>query len=306
MTMTNSAKSHAGMPETTVREPAPAERERVRYLFRQAVLEPAARLVVAARSRPIERFVAAAAWWPVGTIGIFQLACEPGVDRAAVAGLLLDKLAGCACLAGMRAIQHAGLLTDDSVWMDILRAQGFECSRSERSFEVDYQDAWRRIMQLHEKHGARIPSSWRAEPIRDLSPETALEVIGAHRLLPPAQIRAYWQKHSPQGFTLDLSCLLFDGGRAFGAFLARRLAEVYYVDVQVVQESNPILRSLGDLFMMYRMLILHDEALRAGKDVPIRWLRFRSGETEHRQTANLAFRMGGRELPPQRVMAKKL
>jgi hypothetical protein len=58
--------------------------------------------------------------------------------------------------------------------------------------------------------------------------------------------------------------------------------------------------------MMYRMFRLHDEAQRAGRDVPIRWLRFRCGETEHVQTANLAFRMGGRELSPQRVMAKAL
>jgi len=76
--------------------------------------------------------------------------------------------------------------------------------------------------------------------------------------------------------------------------------------VQVVQEKNPILRSLGDLFMMYRMLRLHSAAQHAGTDVPIRWLRFRSGEIEHRQTANLALRMGGRELPPYHVMAKSL
>jgi len=84
------------------------------------------------------------------------------------------------------------------------------------------------------------------------------------------------------------------------------MGEVYYVDVQVVQETNTRLRSLGDLYMMYRMLRLHDEAQRAGRDVPIRWLRFRCGETEHVQTANLAFRMGGRELSPQRVMVKSL
>jgi hypothetical protein len=58
--------------------------------------------------------------------------------------------------------------------------------------------------------------------------------------------------------------------------------------------------------MMYRMFILHHEAQRAGTDVPIRWLRFRSGEIEHRQTANLALRMGGRELPPNHVMSKAL
>jgi hypothetical protein len=298
--------SDTGPPDLTVRAPAPAELERVLHLFRNMPVRPTSQLLGAVRSRPIERFVAAAAWWPVGTTGMFQLACEPGVDRTVVAGQLIDKLAECARLAGMQTIQCANLLTDDNAWLGVLRTQGFECCRSERSFEIAYEDAWRRVMELHQKHGSRIPGNWRAEPIRDLSPETALEVIQSHRLMPPDEIRAYWKRNTPHGFTLDLSCILFDGQRAFGAFLARRMGEVYYVDVQVVRETNPRLRSLGDLYMMYRMFRLHDEAQRAGRDVPIRWLRFRCGETEHVQTANLAFRMGGRELSPQRVMAKAL
>jgi hypothetical protein len=84
------------------------------------------------------------------------------------------------------------------------------------------------------------------------------------------------------------------------------MGDVYYVDVQVVQENNRILRSLADWFMMYRMLLLHNAAQKSGADVPIRWLRFRSGEIEHRQTANLALRMGGRELPPYHVLGKSL
>jgi hypothetical protein len=294
------------MTDVTIREPAPAEIERVLHLLGNTRLCPEARLLAAVRSRPIERFIAAAAWWPQGTVGLFQLACQPGVDQTAVAGLLMERLADFARLTGLKTIQCANLLTDNNAWFGILRALGFACSRSERFFEIAYQDAWTRIMQLHRKHGSRIPAQWQAKPIRDLSPETALEVIGTYRLLPPAEVRSYWGKNSPGGFTLDLSCVLFDGERPFGAFLARRLGDAYYVDVQVVHEKNPILRSLGDLFMMYRMFVLHHEAQCAGTDVPIRCLRFRSGEIEHRQTANLARRMGGRELPPQHVMAKAL
>ena len=146
----------------------------------------------------------------------------------------------------------------------------------------------------------------RAKPIRDLSPDIALNLIGEHRLLPPAEVRALWQKNSPGGFTLDYSCILFDGERPFGAFLARRTGDVCYVDVRVIREKNPRLRSLGNLLMMYQMMVSHAEALRAGTDVPARWLRFRGGESEHRETASLALRMGGRELPPNHVMAKVL
>jgi hypothetical protein len=292
------------MTDLLIREPSQTEIERVLHLFSNARLPKDARLLAAARSRPVERFVAAIAWWPEGKTVRFQLACQPGVARAGVIGLLVDRVGELACLVGLETIQCANLLTDDNELLQILRSHGFYCLRSERSFEVAYEDAWKRIMRIHQMRQSRIPASWRARPIRELSPEIALDVIGSHRLLPPAELRAYWEKKAPGGFTLDLSCILFDGERPFGAFLARRFGDIYYVDVQVVQENNPILRSLGDLYMMYRMLVLHDEALRAGTDIPIRCLKFRSGEIEHRQTANLALRMNGRELPPQRVMAR--
>jgi len=304
--MIPSQMNHVGNVDIAVREPSPAEVERVMHLFGNVHLHPQVRLLAAVRPRPVERFIAAAAWWSIGKIGMFQLALLPGVDRTAVAGLLIGRLEECARLAGLEMIQDARLLPDGNEWFGGLRKLGFESLRSERSFEVAYQDAWTRIMQLQQKHGARIPATWQARLIRDLPPETALEVIGPHRLLTPAEVSAFWRKNTPGGFTLDLSCVLFDGDRPFGAFLARRMGDVYYVDVQVVQENNRILRSLADWFMMYRMLLLHNAAQKSGADVPIRWLRFRSGEIEHRQTANLALRMGGRELPPYHVLGKSL
>jgi hypothetical protein len=296
--------TNAATPDLAIREPVLAEVERVLHLFSNVRLHPEARLLAAVRSRPIERFVAAVAWWPEGTVGRFQIACRPGVDAIAVAGLLLDRLTECARLAGLATIQCASLLGEDNQWFGILRKHGFECLHSERSFEVAYQDAWTRVMRLYQKHGPQIPAAWRTDSIRNHPPEAALELIGVHRLLPPAEVRDNWQAHSQSGFDLDLSCILFDGNRACGAFLARRTGDVYYVDVRVMRETNPRLRSLGNLFMMQRMFTLHHEAQLAGVDVPIRWLRFRSGATEHRETASLALRMGGRELAQGYTMGK--
>jgi hypothetical protein len=298
--MTTSLMSNAGTPDLAIREPAPVEVARVLHLFRNAPLSPEARLLAAMRSRPIERFIAAAAWWPEGTIGRFQLACQPGVDRAAVAGVLIDRLADCARRAGMKTIQCATLLTDDNEWFGILRSHGFECLHSERSFDVSYRDAWTRVMQLHQKHRAQIPAGWRTDSIRQHPPETALDLIAPHRLMLPTEVRNYWRADSQFGFDLDLSCILFDGERPFGAFLTRRMGEGLCIDVQVVREPNPRLRSLGDLLMLY-----HD-AQRVAADGPIRRIWFRSGQTEHRQTANLALRMGGRELSRCHLMAKVL
>ena len=118
--------------------------------------------------------------------------------------------------------------------------------------------------------------------------------------MPPAEVCNYWRADSQFGFDLDLSCILFDGERPFGAFLTRLMGEGLCIDVQVVREPNPRLRSLGDLLMLY-----HD-AQRVAADGPIRRIWFRSGATEHRQTANLALRMGGRELARCHLMAKVL
>lgn len=292
--------TNAGASDLAIREPAQAELDRVLYLFRQTPLVAEARLLVVARTRPIERFVAAAAWWPEGPIGRFQLACQPGATRAPVAGLLIEGLAECARRAGVETLHYADLLPDDHEWAQVLRGQRFERLRSERSFVVAYQDAWTRVIRLHEKHQSAIPSAWRTDPIAQHPPELILDLIAPHRLMPPAEVRNYWRADVAAGFDLDLSCILFDGERPFGAFLARRMGEVIYIDVQVVRQSNPRLRSLGDLCLLY-----HD-AQRVGPDGPIRWIQFRSGETEHRQTANLALRMGGRELAPRHLYARKL
>jgi hypothetical protein len=65
-----------------------------------------------------------------------------------------------------------------------------------------------------------------------------------------------------------------------------------------VKLENRRERALGNI------ALLHHIAARRDPYGPIKWLRFRAGEIEHRETANLAIRMGGRELLPRHVFAK--
>jgi hypothetical protein len=303
--MPPSLNSSAAQQQPAIRDPTSEEMERVRYLFRNEPLRPEARFLAAVRSRPVERFIAAVAWWPEGTAGRFQLACQPGVPRDVVAGLLIGRLAECACHAGMQTIQYATLLSDESEWCKVLTSHGFQCLHSERSFEVGLDDAWRRVERLYKRHGLQIPASWQTDSIRNHPPEAALELIAPHRLMPPAEVRSCWQADPLFGFDPELSCMLLDGERPFGTFLTRRAGEGIRIDVQVVREPNPRLRSLGDLFMLYRMFMVYYEA-QGVSGHPIRRLWFRSGATEHRQTANLAFRLGGRELSRCHLMGKTL
>jgi hypothetical protein len=263
-------------------------------------LREGARFVAAEKTHPIQRFIGAAAWWVEGAIGRFQLACQPGVAHTGAAAILIESVLAAARESGLESIQYADLLPDGHAWLDVLQTQGFERVRSERSFQVSYRDAWTRVMRLYEKHRPEIPSSWRTAPIRDHKPEVILDLIAPHRLLPPDEVRHYWQAAAAAGFDLDMSCTLFDGDRPFGSFLARRTGEVLYVDVQVVNEHNRRLRSLADLCLLYH------GASRVSPDEAVRWIQFRSGQTEHRQTANLALRMGGREVARLHVFAKPL
>jgi hypothetical protein len=82
--------------------------------------------------------------------------------------------------------------------------------------------------------------------------------------------------------------------------LVRRGSNALFVDVRVVLCQNHYLRALGNICLFRHI------AERVAPDGSIQWLEFRGGETEHLETANLAKRMGGREMPERRVLGKKL
>ena len=286
--------------ELVIRPPTHAELPRALHLFRNLRLREGSRVFVAENTSPVSRFTAAAAWWVEAGIGRFQLACQPGFPQTDSLTRVAGAVASAAQQAGLPAIHYSDLLPDGHPWLELFQQLGFERIRSERCFETASRPTWTRIKRLYERHRTSIPSSWRTDPIRCHKPEIILELIAPHRLLPPDEVRHFWQTTNAAGFHSELSCILFDGDRPFGAFLARFPADILFVDVQVVVEPNPRLRSLGDLCLVYHVV------RQVQPDGPIHWIRFRSGQAEHRQTANLALRMGGRELGRMHVLGKRL
>lgn len=292
--------SEAIARDLTLREPSRAEVRRARYLFQHLPPPPEAWLLVGVRALPIERFVAASAAWMKGDIGQFRLACQPGVAWRIVAGPFIEQIEQAARNLGAGTIEYADLLADESEWCPILREHGFECLRSERFFEVSTLAAHDRVARMAADFLNDVPKTWRTEPIRQHSPETVWEMISRHRLLPLAELQHYWRADAPFGFDMDLSSILFDGELPIGTLLCRRSPKAYILDVRVVTCENRRLRALGNL-----CLFLHG-CQRGDPTDPIRCLQFRGGETEHRETANLALRMGGQELAPRRILGKRL
>ena len=298
--MTSSLAGSDPPTDLVVRPPAQDEVPRVLHLFRNQRLRAASQFLVAERTHPIPRFISAAAWWAEAGVGRFQLACLPGLVQGDAPASLLEKVLAAMRAAGLWAVHYADLLPDGHPLLEMLQSRGFERIRSERCFETPSRSTWMRINRLYEKHQSAIPAGWRTDPIRAHGPEVILDLIAPHRLLTPDDVRHCWQTTAAAGFDPEMSCILFDRDRPFGAFLVRMPADVLYVDVQVVMEPNPRLRSLGDLCLVYHVV------RRVTPDGPIHWIRFRCGETEHRQTANLALRMGGRELGRMHVFGKQL
>jgi hypothetical protein len=288
------------LADLAISEPAPAELGRALYLFQNIRLHRHARILVAVRRRPVERFVGAAAWWSEGNVAQFQLACPPGIIRNEVCDLLIERVLQAARAAGMESVRYGELLPDHSEWNEALANQGFTLLRSERFFQVPALPSWTRTVETFEKYRSKIPAGWRTESIRQHAPETVFELIAPYRLMPPGELRDYWRADSAFGFELDLSSTLFDGQRPIGTFLARKVLDSLCVDVRVVQAEDPLLRSLGNVCLLYHV------AKRCRPDQGMNHLEFRGGATEHRETANLAMRMDGRELPHRHVFSKAL
>jgi len=289
-----------GLAGLVIRPPEAGEIERTLYLFRHGLLRPQSRFLVAVRSRPVQRLVAAAAWWSEGTVARFHLVCPPGVANPEVCGPLVKQVAACARAAGLKKLQYADLLAGDDAWRQLLVQNEFAPQGLNRFFEAGCIGARDRVMRLFEKHRSVLPLGWRTESIRHHSPQTALELVALHGLLPPAELDLYWQRNFPGGFEPEASSFLLAGTNRIGVLLTRASHDTFFVDVRIVQIENRQLRALGNL------MLLHHLAASWDPNGPICRLQFHGGGAEHRETANVAFRMGGRELPARHIYAKAL
>lgn len=285
-----------------VREPSPTEIGRVLHLFRAAPLLRQARVFVAVKTRPLERFVAASAWWPMGDTLVFRLVLQPGsADRLSASSQLIRQVAASGRALGIRNMRYADLLLDSSELVPSLKENGLGVLHSERFFETSARESWARTMEIAERLRDKFPRTWRTDSIRHHRPETILDFIEPYHLMPADEVRDRWREDCPYGFELDLSAILFDGGRPIGAFLMRRKLDMLCMDVRVVRTANRLLDSLGNV-----ALLRHTCVTLGPVPSDLNRLQFRGGEMEHRETANLALRMGGKELPPRHLFARSL
>lgn len=276
-------------PDLVARLVAPEEQHRATYLFRTEAEKPPAdaRFIAAVRAQPVERFTAAAAVWPVGEAAHFLLARQPGQDAAAAADALIPALeAFCSRASELR---YGRLLASDDEWAGDLARNGFQPKNTERVFEVAFPSIWNRIDRMLREKVHEFPVSWRLTPITKCPPETVWPLIAPYRLISFDDLRKLWHAPPPMGYSREYSVVLFDGNEPIGAFLTRKNDRCVAVDIRVVKAIPARLRALANVTLMS---FIHRQTHSNSLQTAV----FRADELSHRETANLARRLGGKEV----------
>ena len=267
-------------------------------MFPPGTLRPEFRLWVAARSHPVVRFVAAAAGWTEGPDACFRLVSRSGVKESEVFGRLIDRVAESVRNAGLPNLKYYDAVPEGDSLDILLHEKGFKRLHTERVFQAPYDLAWNRVEKNFQKIQNRIPVSWYIEAIRQHPPETVLGLTALQSLTTREKLMNCWQADSAFSYDPDLSLILWDDSQPIGTLLVRKVEQTLHLEIRVVELENRLLRSFGNTFMF------HFLAERQPPFDRIRHLQFCGIAGRHQETANLAIRMGGVELPPRYLYVK--
>ena len=266
------------------------ELPRARYLFASVFDRPPAdaSFLLALRPRPIERIVATAAWWNEGPSIKFLLAHQPGFSMMEAASVLVPELLSLPELSRL-PLGYGRMLDADEQPAPWFEQHGFSPTLSERVMEVPGVPVYERVGAMYARFRSKLPSTWRTEPIRLHSPDIVWPLVEPYRLIKFETLAQNWLAPNSLGYDAEHSNLLFDGDQLLGALLVRTDPQCLAVDIRVVRPIPTRLRSLANL-----ALFAHIQRVVG----PTAWrvLAFRGDDAEHRETANLGLRMGGREV----------
>jgi hypothetical protein len=276
------------LPE--IRAARSEELPRARYLFASTFDRPPANAsyLLALRARPIERIVATAAWWHEGQTIKFLLAHQPGYAMTDAVSVQVPELLALPELDAL-PIGYGRMLDPDEQPAPWFEQHGFSPGMSERVMEVPGVPVYERVGAMYARFHCKIPSTWRTEPICLHSPEIVWPLVEPYRLTKFETLALNWLATDSTGYDKEHSNLLFDGDELLGALLVRTDPHCLAVDIRVVRSIATRMRSLANL-----ALFAHIQRVVG----PTEWrvLAFRGDDAEHRETANLGLRMGGREV----------
>ena len=269
-------------------------------LFASSTDKPAAdaQYLIALKTRPVERIVAALAWWSEPESIRFLIGHHPGVTAEEAAEALVPPFEQISDKPSLD-LKYARLLEENQDCAPWLASHGYQALGTERAFEAPSDTVYERVQTFLARHTNDIPESWHSESIRHHQPETVWPLIEPYRLIHPDTLRRFWNTPGESGYDPDFSNILFDGPTPLGTLLLRNNSICLAVDIRVVNPIAPRLRSLANL-----ALFAHISRVASPESTGIRSLAFRADQREHRETANLAKRMGGREVAVRHIYTR--
>lgn len=284
-----------------VRAAQEVEALRARQLFAGKSDQPPgdASFLIAMKERPVERIVAALVWWHADGAVKFLMAHTPGLGASDASAALVPALEALPELSGVE-LRYGRLLAAEEDVAPWLVEHNYEPTCAERVFEAPSTTVYDRVQCFLARHESDMPETWHTESIRDYTPETVWPLIEPYRLIKFNALQRFWVAPGQFGYDPEYSNILFDAETPLGALLVRNNSICLAVDVRVVNPITPRLRSLANL-----ALFAHISRIASPTTTSIRTLAFRADENEHRETANLARRMGGREVAARHIYARQ-
>lgn len=247
-----------------------------------------AKWLLAFKQKPVERIAAALAWWPEGPLVKFLIVRQPGIPAKEAAGCLVPVMESMPDCGGV-ALEYARMLSEKDDLAPWLAGHGYKPLRGEKVLETPSAAVYERVGSFLARYGSEIPSTWRTEPISQHTPETVWPLIEPYGLIKFEALKRFWSRTGERGYNPDMSNILFDGSTPLGTLLVRTNRVCLAIDIRAVKQIQPRLRALANV-------VLFGHIQRAA--TPASWsvIAFRGDMDEHRETLNLAGRMGGREV----------
>lgn len=267
----------------SVRRAGPGEILRARSLHGSGVIPEEAEWWVDEGLHPRPRFLASAVVWAGGTR--FLLAVLPGVERQAAAALL-NRVIEESPPAGV--LRFDSLLDPADPFHGMLLQRGFEPVHRVDDFELPVERLRPRLEAVFRRARRRMPQEWQRVPLpARSSAEVRALVVDRFRLMSPLDF-----EHKARGGHFDVrsSVLLCSRGRLIGALLIVRGSDALQIAAIAVNLPPGRLRSMANL------ALLHGSLESRAAEEHLSCYRFQAGQHVHRQTANTALRLGGRQV----------
>lgn len=285
----------------------PDELPRIQSILAGSPVPGNAQFIVSVKEQPVERILAAVAWWleagdadaPPGAI--FSLHAAGAVDLGDEdLQALLAAVEDAARKEGAHRLLARFSVPEKHPLFQKLTSLGYASVKFDRHFIVPGEIVKSRSIRIYRRVAPRIPEGWKVESIKGHCAEAVFALVAQHGLMPQHEFMNYWDASNRERFEDEYSCVAFEGDTMIGAFLLTRRGEAeLHIHVEAVATEK---MAVSHLVAAALRNFSFSHCVEGFPKV----FSWRADSDRHQQTANSALRQGGEERPPQHFLSKSL